>query len=197
MSASATRAELAGFLDRPVANPNKRTPVTSARSILRAHRAAIPDSRTAGFTEVGQLPDETSITADAPRSPVAGRITISKSFSFSASHELRLLPATHKCARNHGHNYVVTVTLTADRLDPHGFVTDFGDLAPFRDYLASTFDHRFVNDQVDFHPTCELLAEHLGCWFIGHVEPGIHGRLVSMTVSETQTSSATWHRGAP
>jgi 6-pyruvoyltetrahydropterin/6-carboxytetrahydropterin synthase len=130
-----------------------------------------------------------------PPSPVAGRVTISKSFGFSASHELRLLSTGHKCARNHGHNYVVTVTLTADRLNLHGFVTDFGDLAPFEGYLTSTFDHRFVNDQVDFHPTCELLAEHLGCWFIGHVESSIHGRLVSMTVSETQTSSATWHRG--
>lgn len=123
-----------------------------------------------------------------------GRFTISKSFDFSASHELWMLPETHKCRRNHGHNYVVTLALTADRLDEYGFVTDFGDLAPFGVYLKSTFDHRRLNDQVDFHPTSELLAEHLGRWFIDNVEAHLHGRLVAVQVSETPSSSARWER---
>ena len=103
-----------------------------------------------------------------------GRVTISKSFNFSASHELRQLTETHKCWRNHGHNYVVTVTLTADQSNANGFVTDFGELAPFDDYLQARFDHRLLNDQVDFIPTSELLAAHLGRWFIGNVEPRVH-----------------------
>ena len=123
-----------------------------------------------------------------------GRFTISKDFEFSASHELSFLPEAHKCARNHGHNYVVTLTLTAGQLDEFGFVTDFGDLAPFGDYLKSALDHRLINDQVDFHPTCELLAYHLGRWFIDNVEPGIHGQLVSVRVAETRLSSALWER---
>ncbi|MGH3518336.1 MAG: 6-pyruvoyl trahydropterin synthase family protein [Haloechinothrix sp.] len=106
-----------------------------------------------------------------------------------------MLPETHKCRRNHGHNYMVTVTLTADGLNGYGFVTDFGDLAPFRDYLKTTFDHRRLNDQLDFHPTSELLAVHFGRWFIDNVEPDIHGRLVSVEVSETSSSSARWRRG--
>ncbi len=123
-----------------------------------------------------------------------GRFTISKDFEISASHELLMLPETHKCSGNHGHNYEVTLTLTADRLDEYGFVTDFGDLAPFGDYLKSTFDHQLINDQVDFHPTSELLAYHLGRWFIDNVEPGIHGRLMSVRVAETRLSSALWER---
>jgi 6-pyruvoyltetrahydropterin/6-carboxytetrahydropterin synthase len=123
-----------------------------------------------------------------------GRFTISRDFEFSASHELRQLPGTHKCSGNHGHNYVVTLTVTADRLDEYGFVTDFADLAPFGDYLTSVFDHRLINDQVDFHPTSELLAYHVGRWFIGNVEPRIHGRLVSVRVAETRLSSAVWER---
>lgn len=51
-----------------------------------------------------------------------GRLTISKDFELSASHQLWRLPGTHKCSANHGHNYVVTLTLTADRLDEYGFV---------------------------------------------------------------------------
>ncbi|MEU6562607.1 6-pyruvoyl trahydropterin synthase family protein [Nocardia nova] len=127
---------------------------------------------------------------------IAGRHTIAKTFAFSASHELRHLPPEHKCARNHGHNYAVTATVTADRLDEYGFVTDFADLAVFGRYLNDTFDHRLLNEVVSFTPTSELLAAHLGQWFIEHVEPNIHGRLVSIQVSETPTSSATWERTA-
>ena len=124
-----------------------------------------------------------------------GRFTISKSFEVDGvSHELSHLPEGHKCRRNHGHNYVVTLTLTAERLDRFGFVTDFGDLAPFRERLEF-LDHRLLNDVVEFHPTSELLAHHLGTWFITHIEPAIHGRLVSVTIAETRTSSATWERG--
>ncbi len=47
-----------------------------------------------------------------------GRFTITKSYELNGvSHELTLLPEDHKCRRNHGHNYVVTLTLTTDRLD--------------------------------------------------------------------------------
>jgi 6-pyruvoyltetrahydropterin/6-carboxytetrahydropterin synthase len=124
-----------------------------------------------------------------------GRFTITKSYELDGvSHELTLLPTEHKCRRNHGHNYEVTLTLTTERLDRFGFVTDFGELRPFRQYLES-FDHRRLNDVVDFHPTSELLAHHLGIWFIAHVEPDVHGRLVSVRVSETNSSSATWERG--
>lgn len=125
----------------------------------------------------------------------SGRFTISKSFEFSASHRLPLLPKAHKCFRDHGHNYVVTLTLDADQLDKYGFVTDFGDLAPFREYLKDSFDHRRLNDQMAFHPTSELLAEHFGRWFIDHVEAHIRGRLISVQVSETPSSSARWERG--
>jgi 6-pyruvoyltetrahydropterin/6-carboxytetrahydropterin synthase len=79
-------------------------------------------------------------------------------------------------------------------LDEHGFVTDFGDLAPFGDYLKTTFDHRLINDQVDFHPTSELLAAHFGRWFVDKLEPLLNGRLVSMQVSETSSSGAMWTR---
>lgn len=124
----------------------------------------------------------------------AGRHTIAKTFDFEAAHQLRQLPPAHKCARVHGHNYRVTVTLTADVLDDYGFVTDFGELARFAAYLDENFDHRLLNDVVPFPPTSELLAEHFGAWFIDHVEPAIHGTLVSVQVSETLNSLALWTR---
>lgn len=142
------------------------------------------------------MTDEAQIGTVGRAGSPSGRFTIAKSYELDGvSHELSLLPEGHKCRRNHGHNYEVTLTLTAEGLDGFGFVTDFGELRPFRRYLDS-FDHRRLNDVVAFHPTSELLAHHLGSWFIAEVEPVIHGRLVSVRVAETRTSSATWERGA-
>ncbi|MET7772110.1 6-carboxytetrahydropterin synthase [Nocardia sp. NPDC005366] len=124
-----------------------------------------------------------------------GNFRISRSFNFCASHQLSSLPVEHKCSRLHGHNYTVTVALGAPTLDEYGFVTDFANLSPLDEYLRTRFDHRHLNDVVDFAPTSELLAQHLGCWFVAEVEPHLGGaRLVSMTVSETSHSAACWER---
>lgn len=117
------------------------------------------------------------------KSVVDRQITISQSFGFSASHELRLLPTSHKCHRNHGHNYTVTASaLMRDRAP--------GNLSPLGDYLAATFDHRLLNDQVTFHPTSELLAGHLAEWFGNNIESAMPITLVALEVSETATTSA-------
>lgn len=117
---------------------------------------------------------------------------IGKTFSFSAAHALDMLPSTHKCSRLHGHTYAVTVELTAPRLTSAGFVTDFGDLEPFRTYLKEHLDHRFLNEALEVTPTSELLAEYLGGWFISNVEPVIPGQLVAVTVAESSQSWARW-----
>ncbi|PPK63349.1 6-carboxytetrahydropterin synthase [Actinokineospora auranticolor] len=117
--------------------------------------------------------------------PATGQVTITRTFGFSASHELRLLPEGHKCQRNHGHNYTVTATA---RMDGDGPI----DWSPLADYLASTFDHRLINDQVTFHPTSELLVNHLVEWVRTNVETGSPITLVAMAVSETPSTSARW-----
>lgn len=111
------------------------------------------------------------------------QITISERFDFSASHELRLLPDSHKCHRNHGHNYSVTAS---------ALVRDGAreSLSVLGDYLAEKFDHRLLNDRVSFHPTCEHLAAHLAGWFRDTIESATPITLVAMVVSETTSTSA-------
>lgn len=87
--------------------------------------------------------------------------TITKEFAFSASHALEGLPDSHQCARLHGHNYVVAVRLESASLNPVGFVLDYGDLAPLRDYIDGALDHRHLNDVLHFNPTAERLAQWL------------------------------------
>lgn len=87
--------------------------------------------------------------------------TVSKDFAFSASHQLDQLPKEHQCARLHGHNYVVRVTLTAVNLDHRGFVVDYGELKPFGRWLDTNLDHRHLNDVLGGPVTAEQLAEYL------------------------------------
>lgn len=115
---------------------------------------------------------------------------IGKRFHFSASHQLPALPEGHPCARLHGHNYTVEVSVAAEGLVGPGFVTDFAELAPLRIYLDATFDHRHLNDVLPIPSTSENLAAHLATWFVDNLEPQIPGTLVSMRVSETDTSWA-------
>ena len=93
--------------------------------------------------------------------------TISKQFHFSASHELRGLEPGHPCMRVHGHNYVVEVVLQSRALDDRGFVLDYGQLKPFKDYLDKVFDHRHLNEVSAFaetQPSAENLAHHFFSW---------------------------------
>lgn len=88
---------------------------------------------------------------------------IGKTFKFSASHVLEGLPAGHQCGRLHGHNYTVEIIITGfdSALTEEGWLKDFGDLKPIKEYIDATFDHRHLNDIVTYQPTSELLANHL------------------------------------
>ena len=110
--------------------------------------------------------------------------TISKQFAFCASHTLDSLPEGHKCRRLHGHNYKVEVELRDNALDPDGMVRDYGDLALFRDYLNKYYDHRHLNDVVNFPPTAEAMAYHLY-----QLAKELFSQTVAVRVSET---SETW-----
>lgn len=121
---------------------------------------------------------------------------IGKRFSFCASHALPDLPAGHKCARVHGHNYVVEVVLRAAELEPPGFVTDFADLAPLKTYLDQNLDHRHLNDVLEVPPTSEHLAAHIASWCLEHLQPHVRGRVARVRVSETDATWAEFTVGA-
>lgn len=90
---------------------------------------------------------------------------ITKEFHFSASHQLAHLPQDHQCARLHGHNYIVVVELAAAELDADGFVRDYHELAPLKQYIDSEFDHRHLNDVFGHNRvTSECLAKHFYDW---------------------------------
>lgn len=117
--------------------------------------------------------------------------TISKDFTFSASHQLAGLPEGHPCARLHGHNFVVRVELAADTLDSTGFVLDYGSLAPFGQWLDENLDHRHLNEVMAANPTAENLAHRLATVLTCKVKLPA-GVSVAVGISETPKTWAWW-----
>ncbi len=106
--------------------------------------------------------------------------TITKQFSFSASHVLDHLPEGHPCARLHGHNYVVELVLQGTKLDRHGFVRDYNELSSFKHFVDDKLDHRHLDDVIDGPSTAENLAR-----FLYDFAKRMWPEVVAVRVSET------------
>jgi 6-pyruvoyltetrahydropterin/6-carboxytetrahydropterin synthase len=91
--------------------------------------------------------------------------SVTRRYSFEAGHWLPLVPEGHKCARQHGHNYDIEVTV-AGEVDRIGFVIDFWDLDKIVEPLIAKVDHRMLNDIEGLsNPT----AEYIASWFFEHI----------------------------
>lgn len=120
-------------------------------------------------------------------------LTITKEFSFSASHVITGLPSWHKCSRMHGHNYTVILELSAPReqLDEYGFVRDYGDLDDFKKWVDETLDHRHLNE---ISGTGTTSAEYLAMWIYDLWFPQ-YPELSAVIVSETPKTTAAYRPG--
>ena len=82
--------------------------------------------------------------------------------TFSAAHRLVNHPGV--CARIHGHNWKIKVTVGAEKLDENGMVIDLVELEQSIDDCVKQFDHRVINDVSPFdriNPTSENIAKYL------------------------------------
>ncbi|MEU1824097.1 6-carboxytetrahydropterin synthase [Streptomyces abikoensis] len=109
---------------------------------------------------------------------------------FRARHWLRGLPDGHKCARQHGHAYLVTVP---DRSGAPGLLPVPREL---RAYVVSAFHQQVLNDVVSVNPTSELLAAHLAEWAADRALTDPSGRPLAVRVSETESTWAEFEPGA-
>ena len=107
-----------------------------------------------------------------------------KDFSFEAAHRLPNVPEDHKCARLHGHSFLVRVSVDGPVGEQTGWVMDFADLkAAFRP-LHDRLDHRYLNEIAGLeNPTSEVLAH----WIWRELRPTLPG-LAEIEVRETCTS---------
>ena len=116
-------------------------------------------------------------------------VELTREYRFEAAHRLPMVPPDHKCARMHGHSFVVEVVV-AGEVDPRtGWLIDFGDItAVVEPLLKRELDHRTLNDVDGLeNPTSELLC----AWLWERLAAKIPG-LAAVTVHETCTARCTY-----
>jgi len=123
--------------------------------------------------------------------------------TFSAGHALRGYKG--KCENPHGHNYKVRLTVQGPQLDSIGLLFDFVHLKQVLHSVINGMDHKYLNDQAPFielNPSAENIAKYL----YDEVARGLKEmagipapdaknapRITSVTVWETDITSATYH----
>lgn len=102
-----------------------------------------------------------------------------------AGHFLPKVPVGHKCARMHGHNYMVDIELQGPVHD-NGFIVDFYDVDKIVEPLFKKLDHTVLNDTEGLeNPT----AENISLWFRTRIQSELrmHNVEVRVRVWETPT----------
>ena len=113
---------------------------------------------------------------------------IFKQFRIEAAHRLPNVPEGHKCARLHGHSFLIELRLEGP-LDPQlGWVMDYADVKAAFDPLYRQLDHHYLNDIEGLeNPT----SEHLARWIWRQLKPSLP-QLSKVVVNETCTSGCVY-----
>ena len=78
-------------------------------------------------------------------------MTVTKEMKFEAAHRL-IYDYPGKCKNNHGHSWIVFVTVLLKenrQLTKYGMVKDFGDFKPLRDWIDNNLDHATIVSEDD------------------------------------------------
>ena len=113
---------------------------------------------------------------------------IYKEFNFEAAHRLPNVPEGHKCARLHGHSFMVRLTVRGEASEPSGWVMDFGDIKSKFKPIYDRLDHYYLNDIPGLeNPTSENIAR----WIWAQLKPTLP-ELSQIEIRETCTSGCVY-----
>jgi 6-pyruvoyltetrahydropterin/6-carboxytetrahydropterin synthase len=113
---------------------------------------------------------------------------LSRSFRFEAAHRLPDAPEGHRCARLHGHSFVVEVRIEGEAQGRPGWVMDYGDLKGLASPVIDQLDHTYLNEITGLeNPTAENLAR----WIWDRLAPALSG-LSAIVVHETCTTGCVY-----
>ena len=113
---------------------------------------------------------------------------IYKEFSIEAAHRLPNVPEGHKCARLHGHSFLVSIHVEGIVDSKTGWIMDFGDIKTAFAPIYEELDHHYLNDVVGLeNPT----SENLALWIWQKLKPDLP-LLSAVKIKETCTSGCVY-----
>jgi len=110
---------------------------------------------------------------------------------FAAAHKLRGYEG--KCENLHGHNWDVTVKVSADKLDDIGMVLDFRELKAITENILEEIDHRYLNEHpafIEVNPTTENLSRYIFERLEANLAEAVE--IVEVTTYESPNCGATY-----
>ena len=120
--------------------------------------------------------------------------TLKVESAFEAAHQIPGYPG--KCARLHGHNWVVEATVQGSELDELGMLVDFKLVKAALHTVLEMFDHHYLNDLEPFQsgltPTAENLAKLIFDMLANNEVFKAGTRLDAIRVWESPKSSVTY-----
>jgi 6-pyruvoyltetrahydropterin/6-carboxytetrahydropterin synthase len=118
-------------------------------------------------------------------------VEIYKEFTFEAAHRLPNVPQGHKCARLHGHSFLVRIVIEGD-IDPHtGWLMDFSEVKKVFAPIYDQLDHNYLNDIKGLeNPT----SENIAIWIWNQLKPRLSA-LSRVEIRETCTSGCVYRGG--
>jgi 6-pyruvoyltetrahydropterin/6-carboxytetrahydropterin synthase len=111
---------------------------------------------------------------------------------FAAAHNLRNFKS--RCENLHGHNWLVEVNVTSDRLDDTGLVMDFGDVKKELAIVLDELDHKYLNE-LDYFKEINPSSENIAKFVYDKLAPRIDRgpiRLTRVSAWESENSRAAY-----
>ena len=113
---------------------------------------------------------------------------------FASAHSLRDYPGD--CARLHGHNWQVEVSVCSQALEDSGIAIDFREIKKQTKLVVKRLDHQYLNEIEPFdvlNPTAENIAKY----FFDEISLLINNqnvKVTEVTIWETPRSAVTYSK---
>lgn len=114
---------------------------------------------------------------------------VTKKMVVAGAHKL-CLPYESACQNLHGHNWVITVTLSSNKLTEYGMVMDFKHI---KNKIEKQLDHKNLNEVFNFNPTAENIAKWISDELTGEFD-GIYVVCERVQVEESPNNTAVYER---
>jgi 6-pyruvoyltetrahydropterin/6-carboxytetrahydropterin synthase len=121
--------------------------------------------------------------------------TLTSQLEFAAAHRLRGYDGN--CARLHGHNWKVEVSVSGDQLNDVGMLMDFKEIKRRSKQVIDELDHFYLNDITPFDQELNPTAENIAWFLFNRLSKDIndeHISVASVKVWENDRNCATFSR---